>query len=124
MAGERLSKLQRAILDSICQDRFSTLRGGLIKAEVGHRLRRKGTAFDISFSRSMKNLKDKDLLRDARSWYDPSCTKWHDRRYTITSKGRALLLKEHCGVGVGYLKQMVNKLEDEETLNVLKEAAV
>ena len=124
MAGERLSKLQRAILDSICQDRFSTLRGGLIKAEVGHRLRRKGTAFDISFSRSMKNLKDKDLLRDARSWYDPLEKNYRDRHFTITSKGHALLLREYCGVGFGYLRQMVNNLEEEEILNVLKEATI
>ena len=121
MASERLSKLQRAILEAVS---FDTPRGELIKVEVGRRLRRKGTAFDISFSRSMKNLTDKDLLRDARSWYDPLTQNGRDRHYTITSKGRALLLKEHCGLGFGYLKQMVNNLEDEETLNVLKEAAI
>lgn len=121
MASERLSKLQRAMLESVS---FDTLRGKLIKVEVGRRLRRKGTAFDISFSRSMKNLKDKGLLQDARSWYDPLAQNDNDRRYTITSKGRALLLKEHCGLGIRYLRQMVNNLEEEEILNVLKEAAI
>lgn len=119
MASKRLSKLQRAILESI--DRFDTLRGELIKTDVGRRLKRKGMAFDVSFPRSLKNLRNKGLLRDARSWYDPLNKKWHDRYYTITSKGRALLLKHYSGLGFQYLRQMVNSLEEDQVLNVLRE---
>ena len=124
MASERVSKLQRIILDSICQERFAIPRGGLIKTDVGHRLGRKGTAFDISFLRSLKNLTSKGLLRDVRPGYDPLYAKWYDRYYIITSSGWALLLKESCGAGFGYLRQMVNKLEDEKLLIVLREAAI
>jgi len=121
MASERLSKLQMAILDSISGDRLVLPRGELILADVGRRLRRKGTAFDISFSRSMKSLEDKGLLRDARSWDSPQVAKWQDKTYRITSRGHVLLLREHCGVGFGYLRQMVNSLGEDEALNVLRE---
>jgi len=76
-------------------------------------LRRSGMVFEVSFSRSMKNLKKKDLVGEAAKWYG--------RFYTLSDKGRALLLKASSKLGYRYISQMLNDLEEGEVLNVLKE---